>query len=632
VANWPECTADGCSGAVADAGSGYCLRHVDVRERARLLEAWARNGEFDLRGVVVSTELWQLTEASIRSAATAHLTRLRLEQATFEAQVNLRGYLGRLSVEATDASFLQGADFVDCDFEMAQFSRACFEGDTHFAGAIFRAIAEFDHDRFDGYADFLYAQFLANVNLSYAECSWLRLSSHIHGDLNLGGARLGDHSHLAGLRIDGFAHLQNSRWGDYCVFDRTHISGCDFQRATLGKAASFVDFRGDIDFDRTEFGDYLQLGPLHTSRLGLTAVGLGSSPTIDVVGSDLSASGLRAVVDCTGLQAPQGMTIRVARADVVLDRAVVNSPGTLRATSGPVSAADAGSGARLVSLRDADVSGLSIPNLNLQLCVFRGASNLERMRLGGNNVFLSTPSGWTRWHGLPVWRWTRRRILFEEAAWRARHEGTPRRAGWRSQPYEAPGGWIPHFSPFRSDWPEAEKLPRAREVAEQYRALRRGLEEGKNEPEAADFYYGEMEMRRVVASGFQRHLLWVYWLCSGYALRALRSLAALAIILVLSTFAFSGWGFRTDPQTALRPTSFDILNRRIIYTPQSLPTPPSGIWEGFTYSLQSATSLVRAPDERPLTRFGTLLQITLRVIGPILVALTALAVRSHIKR
>ncbi|MFZ1177322.1 MAG: hypothetical protein WAO15_13855, partial [Mycobacterium sp.] len=30
-----------------------------------------------------------------------------------------------------------------------------------------------------------------------------------------------------------------------------------------------------------------------------------------------------------------------------------------------------------------------------------------------------------------------------------------------------------------------------------YRDLRKGLEEAKNEPGAADFYYGEMEMRRL---------------------------------------------------------------------------------------------------------------------------------------
>jgi uncharacterized protein YjbI with pentapeptide repeats len=632
LANWPECTVDGCSGAAVGTARKYCLQHVEASERSRLLETWVRKGEFDVRGVIVTAELWQQVQAGIRSVATERPTRIQLEEATIEDQVNLRDYSGRISIEASDANFLQGADFVDCNFELAQFTRARFKSDTHFAGAIFRDGAEFVHARFDGYADFLDAHFLTDANFREAECDWLRLRAHIRGHLILGGARLGDHSYLAGLQVDREAHFENTRWGDYCVFDGARIVSGGFPRATFGKAASFRNVHGELHFGRAEFGDYLQLGPLHTSRLDLSAVGLGGSSTIDVVGADLSASGLRAVIDCTGLQAPHGVTIRVAHADVILDRAVVSSPGTLRASSGPIPATDAAGSARLVSLRDADVSGLSVPNLNLELCVFDGAANLERMRLGGNNFFLSTPSGWIRWHGLPVWRWTRRRVLFEEAAWRVRHEGKVRRAGWHGEPYEPPGGWIPHFSPFRSDWPKEERLSRAREVAEQYRALRRGLEEGKNEPEAADFYYGEMEMRRLVAGGFQRYLLQLYWLCAGYALRALRSLATLAIILVLSALAFSAWGFRTNPQTVLRPTSFDIPDRRIIYSPQSLPAPPSGIWDGFTYSLQSATSLLRAPEERPLTRFGVLLQVVLRVVGPVLVALTALAVRSHVKR
>jgi hypothetical protein len=36
----------------------------------------------------------------------------------------------------------------------------------------------------------------------------------------------------------------------------------------------------------------------------------------------------------------------------------------------------------------------------------------------------------------------------------------------------------------------------AGQIAELYRAFRKGGEDAKDEPDAADFYYGEMEMRR----------------------------------------------------------------------------------------------------------------------------------------
>ena len=51
MANWPECAADGCSGAAVGTAGNYCLQHVEASERSRLLETWVRKGEFDVRGV-----------------------------------------------------------------------------------------------------------------------------------------------------------------------------------------------------------------------------------------------------------------------------------------------------------------------------------------------------------------------------------------------------------------------------------------------------------------------------------------------------------------------------------------------------------------------------------------------------
>ncbi|MER7198160.1 hypothetical protein [Streptomyces sp. CB01635] len=65
-----------------------------------------------------------------------------------------------------------------------------------------------------------------------------------------------------------------------------------------------------------------------------------------------------------------------------------------------------------------------------------------------------------------------------------------------------------------------------------YRALRKGFEDGKNEPGAADFYYGEMEMRhrdRTGTTRAERGLLHGCWLLSGYGLRAVRALGWLAV-------------------------------------------------------------------------------------------------------
>jgi hypothetical protein len=92
--------------------------------------------------------------------------------------------------------------------------------------------------------------------------------------------------------------------------------------------------------------------------------------------------------------------------------------------------------------------------------------------------------------------------------------------------------------------------------------LRKGREDNKDEPGAADFYYGEMEMRRHAkrsearrerrrehrstgaAAAVEYVILSVYWLVAGYGLRAWRALAALAVIIGLVGVGFSRFGFQ----------------------------------------------------------------------------------------
>jgi hypothetical protein len=77
-------------------------------------------------------------------------------------------------------------------------------------------------------------------------------------------------------------------------------------------------------------------------------------------------------------------------------------------------------------------------------------------------------------------------------------------------------------------------------------------------PSAADFYYGECEMRRHDPDTpmAERLVLWAYWLLSGYALRAWRALAALAMVVVLAGVMLAFWGF-PDAALGFRPTAVD---------------------------------------------------------------------------
>ena len=160
-----------------------------------------------------------------------------------------------------------------------------------------------------------------------------------------------------------------------------------------------------------------------------------------------------------------------------------------------------------------------------------------------------------------------------------------------------------------------------------YRALRKGREDAKDEPGAADFYYGEMEMRRAAASGWERTLLTLYWLLSGYALRASRSLVAFAVVVTVFAVLLYWWGFQ--PASATRVTGVNLDSGAVSYA-AAAPAPDLG--GAFVYSAESATVFFRGPGPELLTEWGRVFQVCLRLLGPALLALTVLAVRGRVKR
>src|SRR5262249_53148893 len=150
------------------------------------------------------------------------------------------------------------------------------------------------------------------------------------------------------------------------------------------------------------------------------------------------------------------------------------------------------------------------------------------------------------------------------------------------------------------------------EVAKVYRSLRRSREEARDEPGAADFYYGEMEMRRLgklyeararwragnprgwLASSGEHLLLWMYWVFSGYGLRAWRSFTALAAVLAVAAAAFTAWGYPKGQR--------------------------HDYWYSLQFSLRAATSFFRGTDQQ-LSTAGGWTELALRLVGPLLFGL-----------
>ena len=126
------------------------------------------------------------------------------------------------------------------------------------------------------------------------------------------------------------------------------------------------------------------------------------------------------------------------------------------------------------------MAGLRLADVDLRACRFAGAHNLDRLRIEGAPLFART-AGW--------WR-ARRKTLAEEQHWRAARPGRWRPAGWY------PPACQPPASAQAEEAAGARGLVEPARLAALYRELRKGREDAKDEPGAADFYYGECEMRR----------------------------------------------------------------------------------------------------------------------------------------
>ena len=97
-------------------------------------------------------------------------------------------------------------------------------------------------------------------------------------------------------------------------------------------------------------------------------------------------------------------------------------------------------------------------------------------------------------------------------------------------------------------------------------------------------------------------VLTAYWLVSGYGQRAWRSLAGLAVVMAVFAAAFRLWGF----------------------------APPTSYWKSLLFAFRSTISLTD-PSVK-LTAWGGLFQACLGLTGPVLLALTLLALRGRVKR
>ncbi len=636
--------------------------HPGLRPRSIRLRGAIITGGMELQGAVIDPAL-VLEKCRVDDRAD-------FRQATFTATASFEG-----SVFSGPASFEGGRFFGDASFRgvhftgqshfagirflgLATFDAASFTGDAGFGSAsffrqtAFRAVnvggdAVFDRARFHRDAEFSGSIFKKSLRFGWARFSGLGFFREIRCEstVDFGWARFKDYamwenSSFAGeLQFGGAVFEKGANFGQSIFADRTRFDGVTFDDDTNFSSAQFkheADFRGalarSIDFGKVEFHTP-QLGPMMAQTIILQEAVFHRRILLVMKCSALSAINMQ-VRDGGQLQI-HSARINAEDSEFV-GRTILTDPGPdgfadWDSLEGfPGSHLQDGSQARdkqiselssrlstqstVTSLVRTNVTDLTLTDIDLSACRFHGAHGLDRLRIDSTFELLSTP---TRLAVRRPLRFTKRRVIKEEAEWRRRH------ASW--------DGSAPD---------PCDDLPSATEIAGIYRGLRKGLEDSSNEPGAADFYYGEMEMRRLsgreraskssAAARSERWLLSAYWAVSGYGLRAWRAFTAFASLILIAAAIFTFWGLAQPPQTSAKAESVDLQTGVITYPPGQSSV--DGFGGALELAARNSVALLKNPGIVEMTAVGTVTDIVLRLLGPILIGLGLLALRGRTKR
>lgn len=599
---WPHCAqgADpitnpvGCPG-ICVPGSTACLAHLTDTNRNTYLASLTPGADIDHSG----TRFTESLLASLLDALRDPVTR--------------KPHLG--SAHFVGTRFSGKADFDEAKFSSeAFFHWAQFSGEAVFIKTQFSGRTTFQMAQFSGSAWFNRAQFFTSprfglAQFSHASFDWADFSGDAHfdgagfsGDVWFGGAQFSAEADFRGVEFSGDAHFGTAK------------------------------FSTDVRFDEARFAVLSWFGPVVCERgVDLSGAVFEVPVTLEIAARE---------VRCVRTRWESTATVRLRYATVDLSHSVLSSP--VAVTAHPIrfttftglkdeSLLTGPAGVRVASVQGVDAAHLVLTDTDLAGCLFAGAFHLDLLRLEGRCTFAPTPTGWHR-RGIRTVRWTRRRTLAEEHHWRAHSVGQPAITAGQLPP---PHAWRtgPHH-------PDTDLTPDPEDVAATYRQLRKAFEDGKNEPGAADFYYGEMEMRRHDRTGTppgERGLLHGYWLLSGYGLRASRALGWLAAAMLVTIILLMGFGIPQDPPkqkaTGTVPTGGGKVAFVIDKADPPNPTGNRFTSKRFDKALSvTLNSVVFRSSGQDLTTAGTYIEMASRLLEPALLALAALAVRGRIKR
>ncbi|MFD5917930.1 pentapeptide repeat-containing protein [Kitasatospora sp. NPDC058201] len=632
-------------------------QHLSSAQRAAYLGSLSAGSDLDLRGTEIDAALL----AALRGACvdpTSGETRFgrsdfagatftnsaQFESAVFtgEARFDSAFFTGMAmfnSVSFTSEAHFESATFSDTAwFESAvftgearfrsatftgeaRFRSASFEGEASFESAAFSDTAHFESAVFTGETGFRSAAFARSarfVSAVFADDAWFR------------AAAFADDAHFDSVTFGGTAYFSSAIFAGGAHFgSAAFIRNALFQSATFNSVADFAAtaFAGSAGFGSTTFDGLQHIGPMTCARLIEfdDARFTGTQTTIEVSAASMT---------CQRTAFEGSVVLRLRYAMLSLDRATLAAPVALQTWPMAFAGKDgtalnesliANSGTspavRLASLDGVDAAHLVLTDVDLSNCRLTGAFNLDQIRIGFGCQFAEPPAGW-HLRGIRPARWSRRKVLAEEQHWRAQ-VGGPGADRWPAGPH--------HQTP--------ERVPGPDDLAGVYQQLRKAFEEAGNEPDAADFYYGEMEMRRHDRRRprAERQLLGAYWLASGYGLRASRALAWLLTAMVATLLLLMAFGL---PNNTPDPQTTGSYGGGSLQTTTKTPDPTLTLpWNqrlagarAEKAALVVVNSVVFRSSGQNLTLPGTITEMASRIGEPVLLGLAALAIRSRVKR
>ncbi|MGW0370252.1 pentapeptide repeat-containing protein [Streptomyces coeruleorubidus] len=473
------------------------------------------------------------------------------------------------------------ATFKECTFlDEVLFPDVHFSGECNFTGAKFRAGASFTRAQFSEQAIFISATFEANARFSLA--------------------RFGGRSSFGAARF-------NLAYFDQCIFS----DSTTFIEASASDGFNFVG---------AEFNGTALLGPLTCGNdLNLSAIAVNAPVTVN-------ASAHR--VWCIDSRWNASGTMKLNCFEVDLAQASFTQPVAIssRQVVSPLAAdisSRSFSSLQIPTLAGVDCAMLTLADINLWKCQFADALHLDQLRLEGHCEFSMPPLG-RRYLFLPF-AWTRRQVTMEERCWRAHQPATS------LSKMLMPDWGTPLLSP--------HEIPNLSSLASTYRQLRKGREDSKDEPGAADFYYGEMEMRRHGRRWDEpeRWLLQAYWVLSGYGLRASRALVWLAILMLTTILLMMGFGLPQESPRQLATGKVPSGGGNATFTIEKEdplnPTRERFTGERFDKALSvTFNSVIFRSSGQDLTTAGGYIEMASRFAEPVLLGLAILAIRGRVKR